>query len=111
MLVDIAASPLTCGGSYLAVFEKGLNMHGVKRVIISPDKASIPTRARGVGGTAQTKDVRLILMRLGNVTAFVELLVLKSEVHPLLSVSLLEQCVIDLRRNVLTWNWGGRSPC
>ena len=86
-------------------------MHGAKSEIITPDKASIPIRARGVGGTAQTKEVRLIFMRFGNATAFVELLVLKSEVPPLLSVTLFEQCDIDLRRNILTWHWSGRSQC
>ena len=55
----------------LPYFEKGLNMHGVKRVIISFDKASIPTRARGVGSTAEAKDIRLILLRFGNVTVFI----------------------------------------
>ena len=50
-------------------------------------------------------------MRLGNATVFVELLVLKHEVPQLLSVTLLEQGVIGLQRNVLTWKWIGREPC
>ena len=83
----------------------------MKSVVISVDKASIPTKARGVGGTASTKEIRLIPMRLGNVTAFVELLALKHEVPPLLSVTLLEHCVIDLQRNIFTWNWRGRASC
>ena len=111
MLVDTTAVHPTCGGSYIEVLEKGLNTHGIKRVITSHNKASIPTKARGVGGTAQTKEVRLIPMRLGNATVFVELLVLKHEVPPLLSVTLLEQCVIDLQRNVLTWKWISRDTC
>ena len=80
-------------------------------MIISSNVASIPTRARGVGGIAQTKEVRLIPMRIGNATMFVELLVLKSEVPQLLSVTLFEKCVIDLQRNVITWNSKGRAPC
>ena len=80
-------------------------------MIISRNKASIPTKARGVDGTAQTKEVRLIPMRLGNAMVFVELLVLTNEVPQLLSVTLLEQCVIDLQRNVLTWKWLGSEPC
>ena len=50
-------------------------------------------------------------MRVGNATVFVELLVLKNEVPLLLSVTLFEQCVIDLRRNVFTWKLSGREPC
>ena len=50
---------------------QGRNMHGVKRVIISSDKASIPTRGRGVSSTAEAKDIRLILLRFGHVTVFV----------------------------------------
>ena len=38
-----------------------------------------------------------------------ELLVLRSEVPPLLSATLLDKCVIDLQRNVLTWNWKGMA--
>ena len=90
LLVDTAAGHPTCGGSYLEVLEKGLNTHGIKSVIISFSKASIPTKARGVGGTVQTKEVMLIPMRLDNATVFVELLVLKNEVPPLLSVTLLD---------------------
>ena len=111
VLVDTAAGHPTCGGSYFDALERGLNKHGIKSVIISSNVASIPTRARGVGGIAQTKEVRLIPMRLGNATMFVELLVLKSEVPPLLSVTLFEKCVIDLQRNVITWNSKGRAPC
>ena len=83
----------------------------MKRVVISSDNASIHTKARGVGGIASTKEIRLIQMRLGDITVFVELLVLKSEVPPLLSATLLDKCVIDLQRNILTWNWKGRAPC
>ena len=34
-------------------------------------KTSIPVQARGVGGVAQTKDVRLIPLRLGDSTVYI----------------------------------------
>ena len=111
VLVDTAAGHPTCGGSYFDALERVLNKQGVNCVVISVDKASIPTKARGVGGIASTKEIRLIPMRLGNVKACEELLVLKNEVPPLLSVTLLEHCVIDLQRNILTWNLRGRASC
>ena len=69
-LVDTAAGHPTCGGSYFETLEAGLNKCGPKNVVISSDKASIPIQARGVGGVAQTREVRLIPMRLGNITVF-----------------------------------------
>ena len=110
-LVDTAAGHPTCGGSYFEALEMGLNKWGVKSVVISSDKASIPTQARVVGGVAQTKEVRLIPMRLWNITVFVEMLILNSEVPPLLSATLMDKCVIDLQRNVLTGSWKVRAPC
>ena len=56
VLVDTAAGHPICGGFYFDALERGLNKQGVKSVVISVDKASIPTKARGVGGTASTKE-------------------------------------------------------
>ena len=110
-LVDTAAGHPTCGGSYFETLDAGLNTCGVKSVVISSDRASIPIQARGVGGVVQTKEVRLIPMRLGDITVFVEMLILNSEVPPLLSAIPFDKCVIDLQRNALTWNWEGRAAC
>ena len=55
VLVDTAAGHPTCGGSYFDALELWLNKQGLKSVVISVDKASIPTKARGVGGTPQLK--------------------------------------------------------
>ena len=96
-LVDTAAGHPTCGGSYFETLEAGLNMCGLKSVVISSDRASIPIQARGVGGVARTKEVRLIPMRLGDLTVFVEMLILSREVPPLLSAS--TQCAyLELER-------------
>ena len=73
--------------------------------------ASIPVQARGVCGVAQTKDVRLIPLRLGDSTVLIEMFILNNDVPPLLSVTLLDNCIIDFKSNLITWNWPNKAPC
>ena len=89
VLVDSAAGHPTCGGTYFAVLEHGLNAFGIKSVVIPFEKATIPIKARGVGGSALAKSVRFVPLRLGNASVFVEILILKNDVPPLLAVTLL----------------------
>ena len=67
--------------------------------------------AKGAGGVASTKEVRVVPMRLGNETVFAEVLILNNDVPLLLPVTLLDRCIIDLQRNVIVWNWANKKPC
>ena len=57
-------SDTTTSSIYLAALEHGLNASGTKSVAIPSEKATIPIKACGVGGSALTKEVRLVPMRL-----------------------------------------------
>ena len=103
-LVDTGAGHPTCGSVYFERIETELNRCGIKSIVIPTENASIPVHAKGVGGVACTKEVRLVPMRLGNMTVFVEMLILDNEVPPLLSATLLDRCIVDLQRNVIVWN-------
>ena len=63
-LVDTGAGHPTCGSLYFERIETALNQWGIKSVVIPAKKASIPVCAKGVGGVASTKEVRLVPMRL-----------------------------------------------
>ena len=95
MLVDSAAGHPTCGGAYFAALESGLNAAGVTSTIIPFEKATVPIKACGVGGSALTKEVRLVPLRLGNVIVCVEMLIFRNDVPPLLAVTLFESGIID----------------
>ena len=66
MLVDTAAGHPTCGGAYFEALESGVNTYGLQSAVNLFSKATIPVTARGVGGAATYKEVRLIPLRLGN---------------------------------------------
>ena len=50
--------------------------------------ASIPLCAKGVGGLASTKEIRIVSMRLGNETILAEVLILWNDVPFLLPATL-----------------------
>ena len=68
MLADSAAGHPTQGGAYFDILEFGLHAQGMKSIILSSDKITIPVKARGVGGSALAREVRFIPLRLGNAT-------------------------------------------
>ena len=84
------------------VFEHGLNASGFKSVVIPFEKATIQIKARGVGGSALPKEVRPVPL-LRNAIVCIEMLILKNAVMPLLAVTLLESCIINLQKNLITW--------
>ena len=110
-LVDTGAGHPTCGSLSFERIEVALNRCGIKSVVIPAKLASIPVCAKGVGGVASTKEVRVVPMRLGNETVFAEVLILDNDVPPLLPATLLDRCIIDLQRNVIVWNWANKKPC
>ena len=50
-------------------------------------------------------------MRLGDQTIFAEVLILDNDVPPLLPSTLFDNCIVDLQRNVIVWNWANKKPC
>ena len=109
-LVDTGAGHPTCGAASFVRIKTALNRCGIKRVIIPATIASIPLCAKGVGGLASTKEIRIVPMRLGNDTVFAEVLILNNDVPLLLPATLLDKCVIDLQRNVIVWHWANKKP-
>ena len=110
-LVDTGACHPTCGVVSFEHIDDALNRCGVKSVAIPTNMASIPVCAKGVGGVASTKEVRVVPMRFGNETVFAEVLILNDDVPLLLPATLLDRCIIDLQRNVIVWNWANKKPC
>ena len=95
MLLDSAVGHRTCRGSYFEILETSLDAYGIKVLSFRLKKAR--SKLRHVELVVAT-DVRHMPMRLGNVSLFVEILVLRSDVPHLLSVTLPETCVINLQK-------------
>ena len=109
MLVDSAAGHPTCGGAYFAALESCLNAACVKSTIIYVEKATIPIKTRGFRGSALTKEIRLVPLRLCNAAVFVEMLILKNDVPPLLAVTFVDSYISDLQKNLIIWQWSDKD--
>ena len=92
-LVDTGAGHPTCGALSFERIEVALNRCGIKSVAIPANMASIPVCAKGVGGVASTKEIRIVPMRLGNETVFAEVFILHNDVPLLLRATLLDKCI------------------
>ena len=109
-LIDTGAGHPTCGSLYFERIETELNTCGIPCDIIHAEQNVHSSMCKRRLRNRKYKISQTCSYETRKSNYFAEVLILDNDVPPLLPATLLDNCIVDLQRNVIVWNWVNKEP-